>query len=342
MVNLSLAWRLNCVCIIMRAARTYQMSLGFFIVFGAVLLLRCLVFAPMGHWMYRMFVAMHTKSVWSLFNKIGVHLPLAAFIRHDVQSICHHLKWRLAAASQPENVHLFNIPSMNIWETTTDKSTHCGLTTGHYMSIKRSQSVILIRNICSTPVWRVLSEIRDRAFFYLVASMPLNSICGSPSIKWRFGGPKDLFWELKHAHCTQHTFSWFISARNFVSGLTFQSETLHFKSSHGVTGRCCMWICLQKMHRAGWKQSFRYRQHCVNSESTIATKNAKSSQLQKMHQIRCKKKFKHVYWIALLSIFLKGHHGSEWTPVHKLYANNTSWAPRSTNRSICLLRMGFP
>lgn len=31
------------------------------------------------------------------------------------------------------------------------KSTHCGIMLGHFMSIKRSQSVILIRNICSSP-----------------------------------------------------------------------------------------------------------------------------------------------------------------------------------------------
>lgn len=38
------------------------------------------------HWMYRGIDAMHTKSVCSII----VSIYLFAFIRHDVQSICHH------------------------------------------------------------------------------------------------------------------------------------------------------------------------------------------------------------------------------------------------------------
>lgn len=102
----------------------------------------------------------------SLFNINVVHLPFSHLFNMMFSGYLSSFKWVWCLGSlwwwrnqKRENLCIFsrNISKRkprlgSMLSKVVCSHTHCGITLGHFMSIKRSQSVMLIRNICLPPV----------------------------------------------------------------------------------------------------------------------------------------------------------------------------------------------
>lgn len=111
---------------------------------------------------YQSIDAMHTKLVCSIIVSI-YFLPFSPSNIYETWCLRYlsSFKYHSVVSNDDTIWNKLNIQRMHFdfgTETTIRKyveqmSTHCGIMLGHFMSIKRSQSIILIRNICSSPFW---------------------------------------------------------------------------------------------------------------------------------------------------------------------------------------------
>lgn len=159
---------------------------------------------------------------------------------------------------KPENVHLFNIQWMayflgdrkpRLEEWNSRHAHNFGITIGHFVSIKHSQSVMLIPNICLPPViLRATFSLSHFSCCLTAATTAVVFLCESTplfsqgylivpihwqrvqwhelfpfNVKWFNGKGFGLMQALKH--CLE----WFILWRILVSGLSFRNKAPHDK-----------------------------------------------------------------------------------------------------------------